>query len=158
MTAFVIIVLLVAAMVFIVAEFFIPVMGIVAVAAVLAIGGAVTLAFMHDATAGVLVLLGSLIFFPIYVALLIRALPNSPLGKRAFLKQAGAGERTPEQQSLAKLVGLEGVAETPLRLSGAVRINGKRYQAMAESDHIDAGQPVRVLRFDGMDLIVAPVE
>jgi len=158
MMAVTIIALLLAAMMLIVAEFFIPVMGIVAIAAVLAIAGAVTLAFMHDGTAGTLLLLGVLVFFPIYIALLIRALPNSPLGKRAFLKQAEAGRLTPEQESLAQLVGQEGVAETPLRLSGAVRVNGKRYQAMAESDHIDAGKTVRVLRFDGMDLIVAPVE
>jgi len=155
--AITIFVLILAAMVLTVAEIFLPTLGILGIIAVLAVVWAVVQAFMISGSVGLGVLLGVLIFFPMYVWLLIRAIPRSPLAKRIFLKQPPSGEMTAEQESLAGLVGQEGVAETPLRLSGAVRINGRRYQAMAESDHIDAGQPVRVLRFDGMDLIVKPV-
>ena len=151
-------VLLLAAMVLTVAEIFLPTLGILAIAAVLAIIWAVVQAFMIDGTVGLFVLLGVLIFFPVYVALLIRRLPHGRLAKRVFLKQPESHPPTPEQESLAGLVGQEGVAETPLRLSGAVRINGKRYQATAESEYIDAGQTVRVMRYDGMDLIVKAIE
>jgi len=152
-----IIVLLLAAMVLTVAEIFLPTLGILAIAAALAAIGAVVKAFMIDGSVGLLVLLGVLIFFPIYILLLIRLLPKSPVGRYVFLKQAESNQPTPEQESLAGLVGREGVAETPLRLSGAVRIDGRRYQAMAENDHIDTGQPIRVVRYDGMDLIVKAV-
>ena len=153
-----IVVLLLVAMVLIVAEIFLPTLGILAIAAVLAIIWAVVLAFgTYGAGVGLGVLLGVLIFFPIYVALLIRRIPHGHLAKRVFLKQPESGQPTPEQESLAGLVGQEGVAETALRASGAVRIDGRRYQALAESGHIDAGQPVRVLRYDGMDLIVKAV-
>jgi membrane-bound serine protease (ClpP class) len=148
--------LILAAMVLIVAEIFLPSLGILGVAAVAALVWAVIHAFMIDGMVGLGVLLGILIVFPIYIALLIRRIPHGHLAKRIFLKQAEAMQPTSEQESLARLVGQEGVTETPLRLSGAVRINGRRYQAMAENDHIDAGQTVRVLRYDGMDLIVAP--
>jgi len=156
--AITIIVLILAAMILTVAEIFLPSLGILGVAAAVAVIWAVVYAFMIDGSVGLGVLLGVLIFFPIYVWVLIRLIPRSPLAKRIFLKQPPSGELTAEQEVLASLVGQEGVTETPLRLSGAVRINGRRYQAMAESDHIDAGKPVRVLRFDGMDLIVKPVD
>jgi len=151
-------VLILAAMILTVAEIFLPSLGILGVAAFAALVWAVVHAFMVDGAVGLGVLLGVLIVFPIYIWLLIRAIPTSPLAKRIFLKQPSSGQPTAEQESLAELVGQEGVAETPLRLSGAVRINGRRYQAMAETHHIDAGQPVRVLRYDGMDLIVTAVE
>jgi len=155
--AIIIAVLILAAMVLTIAEIFLPTMGILAVVGVLALVWAVVQGFLIDGTVGLFVLLGILIFFPVYIALLIRRIPHGHLAKRVFLKQAEAMQPTSEQESLARLVGQEGVTETPLRLSGAVRINGRRYQAMAENDHIDAGQTVRVLRYDGMDLIVAPV-
>jgi len=153
-----ILVLCLAAMILTVAEIFLPTLGILAIVAVLSLIGAVVKAFMIDGSVGLLVLLGVLIFFPIYVALLIRMIPRSWMAKRIFLKQPESGQPTSEQESLAGLVGQEGVAETPLRLSGAVRINGRRYQAMAETSHIDAGQTVRVVRYDGMDLIVKAIE
>ena len=55
-----------------------------------------------------------------------------------------------------QLIGLKGVAREPLDPSGYVRVRGELWRAEAEagSDPIAAGAAVRVLRAEGMTLIV----
>src|SRR3989339_295657 len=58
---------------------------------------------------------------------------------------------------LIQLVGSAGVAETPLRPSGTIAINGESYDAKAEYGFIEKGQQVKVTRFEASQLYVIKV-
>ncbi len=57
--------------------------------------------------------------------------------------------------SLLALVGSEGLAQTVLRPSGKVTIDGQSYPANAESGFVEAGKKITVTRFDGISLWVS---
>jgi len=156
--AAIIAVLLVCALFLTVAEIFLPSFGVIAAMAVLTLVGAVIVAYMVNFVVGTVVLVGVLVVFPLYVMALLKLLPKSPMAKRVFLRKTASAAGGSPNESLEALVGRDGVAETPLRATGAVRIDGKRYYAMAESGHIAAGTRIHVIRYDGMDLIVRAVE
>ena len=56
-----------------------------------------------------------------------------------------------------KLVGKEGVAVSPLRLSGHIEVDGVEYQAMAQSRFIEKGKTVKIIGGRGGHLIVREV-
>jgi membrane-bound serine protease (ClpP class) len=56
------------------------------------------------------------------------------------------------------LLGREGVAETLLRPSGAVRIDDRRIIASAESGLIEKGTAVKVVRVTGNDVVVRRID
>lgn len=72
---------------------------------------------------------------------------RSALSSSAGFVAAEAGERS-------GLVGKRGVAATVLRPSGAVEVEGKRYDARSERGVVDKGIAVEVTRVEGVELIV----
>lgn len=72
---------------------------------------------------------------------------QSALSSSAGFVAAEAGERS-------ALVGKRGVAATVLRPSGAVEVEGKRYDARSERGVVDKGIAVEVTRVEGVELIV----
>jgi membrane-bound serine protease (ClpP class) len=156
-----IVLLIVAALVLILVEILTPTFGTLGVLAVIALGGAVWQAFSLHPAAGWGVLIGMVFFLPAYLAILIRWLPRGPLGRRGvFLGKvdAGAGAGTPDAETHESLLGKVGRTETSLRPSGAVRLEGNRVMASAESGLIDKGQWVRVVDASGMNVVVRPCE
>lgn len=53
------------------------------------------------------------------------------------------------------LVGKEGIAETDLHPSGAVRIDGKRINVISDGEYISKGQKIKVLSVTGSTVKVA---
>ena len=157
-TVLVILALLFAAMVLLVLEIITPTFGVLAGMAVAAAGGAVWLSFTISHTTGVVVLVLVGIGLPAYCICLVKWLPRTSLTRRLFLREAepGTGEATPEADQLKRLVGKTGTAETPLRPSGAVRIDGSRVSAVAESGMIARGATVRVIKARGSEVVVRP--
>lgn len=134
-----------------------PSFGLLAFLGVGSLGAAVVFGFRIDMLLGTLVLLGCLLLTPVYLYFLVKLLPRTPLGKRLFLRAApdATNDATPKSESLASLVGKTGTAESTLRPSGVVRIDGRRYDALAEHDLIEKGEPIKVLRAGGTDVVVA---
>ncbi len=64
------------------------------------------------------------------------------------------GKRVPLVTDLSQLVGAVGVARSDLAPGGIVRAAGEEWTAASASGSIAAGTPVRVLRVDGLRLIV----
>ncbi len=60
--------------------------------------------------------------------------------------------------SLKQLVGKEGIAETVLRPSGSVTIDGEPYDAVAQYGFIDKNQKVRVVKHESNQLYVVKTE
>ncbi len=62
------------------------------------------------------------------------------------------------RQELEKLLGLQGVAATPLRPAGTALIDGKRVDVVTEGEFIMPGTPVLVVMVEGARVIVNAVE
>ena len=160
MTIVYIILLVLAAMAFILAEILTPFFGLMATLALLAGAAAVYLCFGVSSAAGLAGLVLLAIGLPVYAVVLVKLLPRTPLGRRVLLtpESRPPGEATPTAGRLAALVGKQGVAETVLRPAGMIRIDGRRIEAQAESQHIQAGARIRVVRAEGNFVVVRTVD
>ena len=155
-----IVALLIAAMIFFFLEIITPTFGVLAVMGLAALGGAIWMGFTVSQALGIAMIVVSIFLVPAYCVVVVKLLPRSPLGKRLFLGKAGdaSGAATPEAPEHERLVGRTGVAETPLRPTGAVRIGGKRVIASAESGMIEKGATVKVIKSADMNVIVCKVK
>ena len=151
-----VLILLLGACVMFLLEVCTPSFGILALMGVLAEAGAVYYGFRISSGVGFFVLLGVIIGTPAYLYFMVRLLPNTPLGKKLFLKDApdATGAAAPQSDELSELVGKTGLADCDLRPAGVVRIEGKRVIARAEREMIDKGSEIRVIKAYGTDVVV----
>jgi len=152
--------LIVATMVLIVAEICTPTFGVLAVAAIAAMTWAVYLCYTLDPVAGIVAGIAAPILMVIYTVAAVKILPKTSLGRKIGLRReaVAAGEGTPEAEDLSRYVGRVTTAETLLRPSGFVRIDGKRIVAEAETGLIEKGRQVKVIRAGGTSITVRKVE
>jgi membrane-bound serine protease (ClpP class) len=155
-----IILLLLAALVMFLLEILTPTFGVLAVMGIAALAGAVWFSFAISTTVGVVMIVAIVIVVPIYFVVMVRYLPRLPLTRKLFLDRVPnpAGSGTPKADKYESLVGKTGTAETQLRPSGAVRVEGLRVQAVSESGIIESGQTVKVIRSAGMNVVVRRAE
>ena len=155
--------LIVVALVLVAMEFLTPSFGLLSVAALLAMAGAVWVTASTINTMAAIVLIVVLVIgVPGYVFGMLKFLPKTRWGGKIFLATSGdaqdwEGSGVPESRDFEKYVGAHGVAVTSLRPSGAVRIDGKRIVAVAESGLISSGSRVHVVRAEDMNLVVREV-
>ena len=151
--------LVLAALILTMLEILTPSFGILGGLAVVAAASAVVIAWSESSLAGLALLIALIVAAPLYLVFLVRWLPRTPMGQRLFLKNrtAEAGEVTPEADVLEDMIGKTGTAETMLRPSGAVRVDGRRVVALSETGIINKGQTVKVIEAAGVNLIVRAV-
>ncbi|HUS47973.1 MAG TPA: NfeD family protein [Phycisphaerae bacterium] len=157
----IIVALIVVAMLLFLLELLTPSFGIMTALGVAALGGAIWLAFAYVGSVVGIVLIGVMVFgVPTYFVTMIRLLPRLGPGRQLFLEKKGddTAAGTPEAASNKALIGRIGVTETQLRPSGAVRIEGRRVIALAESGVIEKACSVKVVGIDGSDVIVRAVQ
>lgn len=127
-------------------ELLIPTGGLLAILCVGCAIASVVLGFMHDPTLGMLLLAIYAVAAPFMLTYGLRFAARSPLGRKLVLSAEiparTAGDSTPAQALPA--VGDTGDAITQLRPAGFVRIQGRRIDATAEGDLIEAGTPIEV--------------
>ncbi|HOI55036.1 MAG TPA: NfeD family protein [Phycisphaerae bacterium] len=154
-------VLILAGLALLAIELLTPIFGLFLGMGLASMAGAVVLTFVKvSPTAGVVLTVVLLAAVPAYLYTLPRVLPRWSVTARFFLAGAPTdttGTGTPEAAGLEALVGRTGTAETVLRPSGAVRIDGRRLVATAESGMIDRGAAVEVVRSSGMNIVVRVV-
>lgn len=100
--------------------------------------------------------LGSLLLAAIAALVVLRFLPRTPFGRRLVLEAgmtADAGYVSPPEGD-RELLGLRGVASSPLHPSGLALIDGRRIDVVSEGEYIDAGEPITVIRVDGNRVVV----
>lgn len=73
-------------------------------------------------------------------------------GRRMTLAATSTG--TTQASGLAQLIGQTGTAITPLRPSGTILVAGKRVDAITGGDFIEQGTAVRIVRVEGLGVIV----
>ncbi len=153
-----IILLFAAGLVPIIAEVFIPSMGLLGLAAALCILGSIGTAFYEDPTTGIQMLAATAVLVPIVMTFGIKLFPSTPMGKaltaRGFSFEDGAGiDRRDEG-----LEGQPGMVEAPLRPAGIARIAGRRVDVVSRGEMIDRGEAVVVVEVSGNRVIVARAE
>ncbi|RMH12231.1 MAG: hypothetical protein D6695_07245 [Planctomycetota bacterium] len=142
--------LLAVALLLVVVEAFLPSGGVIGAVAVIAAAAGIVALFNVSVGWGVTGLLVSLVLGPVSFFYAVSMLPSTPFGRRLIgepSEEEIAARREKELRLLEEyhaLVGAQGVAVTDLKPVGAVRINGKRYDVLAEGGLIDAGTKVRV--------------
>lgn len=158
--AWVIVVLVSVTAIFLLLEICTPSFGFFGAVAILALIAAIITGFHINSAAGFGLILGSLLITPVYLYLLVKLLPKTPVGKLLFLKKApdSTAAGAPKSAEFETLVGKEGVAVTLLRPAGTVKIDSKRYPARSVLSTIQVGQRVRVIKSAGVDIVVELIE
>ncbi len=141
----------------IVAEVFVPSMGILGLAASLCIIGAVAWAFTISNAFGSQVLLAAAILVPVLIAVAFKLLPYSPIAKRFVAKGFSFDDGRAVDARDRMLSGAEGVAESVLRPSGVARLDGRRVDVVSRGEMIQAGEKIRVIEMEGNRVVVARV-
>ncbi len=141
-------------------EVFVPSGGIIGLLSIGFLVVGVALAFGQSTALGLKFLIAIGLLAPAAGALALYLWPRSPMAKYMFLKPPDADELGTaadldnEAPRPEHLVGLLGLVASTLRPSGAVEIDGRRHEALAEEGMIDAGAIVRVLAVRSGRLIV----
>ena len=104
-------------------------------------------------------LTGALVATLIFVSLLLRYLPKSSIFNRLILAdEASADKGFVSYPSDKELLGAEGVALTTLRPAGTAEINGHRVDVVADWEYIERGSRIKVLRVEGVKVVVKQVK
>ncbi len=156
-----IIVLFLGALLFFAAEVCTPTFGLVAVAGLGCLAGMVYLCFTRVGQVfGLMVVVAMVFVIPAYLWIIVKYLPRLPVGRVLQLraKPREPGEAVPEAKEEESLVGKVGIAETPLRPAGAIRVGNKRLSATAEAGFIEKGATVKIIKTSGLNVVVREVK
>ena len=159
-TIILIVVLILAALLLFAVEICTPTFGVLGLAGVGALAWAVYLAFELNPIFGIATLVALLIGVPVYLWATVKWLPKTAVGRilQLRIRKAAPGEGTPDAAAQKSLVGRTAMTETPLRPSGAIRVDGKRVIASAEAGFIESGCKVRIVKATGMNVVVREVD
>ena len=95
-----------------------------------------------------------LLTLPLWLLIVLRFLPKVPMANRLVL-QAELGGTAPSPATAPDLTGRHGHATTPLRPGGKISVDGQILDVVAEGEFVAQGEPVEVLRVEGLRIVVA---
>lgn len=141
-----------------VAEVFIPSLGLLGMLAGLSLVASIGLAFYEDPTTGAILLTVTAISVPLILTFGIKLFPKTPLGKKltatGFSFKDGRGVDRRDEG----LAGKVGVVEATLRPAGIARIEGRRVDVVSRGESIESGAEIFVVEVSGNRVVVAPKE
>lgn len=147
-------------------EVFLPSGGILMILSLFFVGAGVVLIFYTPesegggTTTGVITIIGLLILFPVISGAVFYYWPHTTFGKEMFQPQPTEEEALVVTEAQAAFEGLQGKIGRTVTLhqpSGAIEIDGKRYDSATEGMFMDAGQLVKVVAVNGSQLVVRAV-
>lgn len=144
-------------LVLLIAEVFIPSGGLIGLLALGFLGVSLWQAFAASTSLGLKFLVAEGLLLPLTLMLAVYLWPRTPMAKWIFLKPPDPEDVEPEelrQHPLEHLVGQFGRALTPLRPSGLVDFDGRKFDGMSEEGLIPTGALVRAVQIRGGRLIV----
>ncbi len=101
----------------------------------------------------------SLVLTLVFVYLLAKYLPKSRRFSRLILaEKEEASKGFVSYESVLELIGAEGIALTTLRPAGTAEINDKKVDVVSESEYVDQGSKIKVIRVEGAKVVVKPVK
>jgi len=140
-----------AALAILVLEVFVPSGGVLAVLGGLGLAISIYYGFRESIFLGIGQILASIIAVPL---MFLYGLRKMTLNKELDTKEGFHSDKS----GMAYLIDKQGVALTPLRPSGAVIIDGKRFDVVTEGEMIDKDTPVKVAKIEGARIIVKTVQ
>jgi len=155
--------LILAGILLLVAELFLPSGGILLVIALSAIvvGVAMTFIYSDDSATGIITLIGVFIAVPIVAGISLHYWPKTRMGKRFFLHGPTEDDTIasmPVNLELEQLRGRFGRAVSALRPAGVADFDGRRIDTITEGMMVEPGQWVRCIDVRAGKVIVRPVE
>jgi len=94
----------------------------------------------------------------ILILLVAKFLPKSTFFNKFILAEAETAERGfVSYPSEKELIGIEGIALTDLRPSGSAEINNQRYDVVTEWQYIERGKKIKVIKVEGIRVVVTEV-
>ncbi len=102
---------------------------------------------------------GALAGFFVLGFLAYKYLPNTRTFKSFVLDiESGSKKGFTSAPDYTPLIGLTGTAITVLRPAGTAVIDNKRYDVVTQGDYIDKDSPIRVLKVEGMRIVVEKID
>ena len=154
--------LLIAGLLLVSLEVFIPSGGILGFLAITSLLVGIVLAFYHHgAGVGFVFLALTIISVPAALGVAFRYWPKTPMGRRVLLDVPTSEEvlpDSPQRQRLRQLVGKTGVAKSIMMPSGAILVEGETIDAVSEGMSIELGQRIRIIEVRGSRVVVRPVD
>ncbi len=152
------IVIFIVGVIFIIIEILTPTVGLLAGIGVVAIFYSLILAMGGDINA-IYMMVISLVIAIIIFAIIIKKLPSSKLWKKIILTNTSSTEQGyVSSVDYSQYLNKEGIVLTELRPSGSVEIDGVPVDVVSEGKFISKGEKVRVVKIEGMRIIVRKVE
>lgn len=148
-------ILFIAGIILIVVEIFTPGFGIFGISGIVAILISIFLSSSVPVSTMLLYMLIAII-----VTLAVSVLYIRVFGYRGFLKKLVLTDATKTElgyvsnEAKEDLVGQTGITVTPLRPSGIVEINHKRYDVVSESSYIEKDKTIIVVKSEGLRIVV----
>ena len=139
----------------VVAEVFIPSMGVLGMAAGLSLMTSIGMAFYEDPGTGTLLLVITAVTVPIILTFGIKLFPRTPLGRKITARGFSFEDGRAVDRRDEGLAGARGIVEAQLRPAGIARIDGRRVDVVSRGESIDAGTEVVVVEVSGNRVIVA---
>ncbi len=119
--------------------------------------GGCALAFQRYGTAGgVLAFLAASAIGTLALFIELKILPDTRLGRRAFLSAAITDNAAPVRKDAEALIGQRAEALTMLSPSGYISVAGERYEAFCQTGQVPVGTLLNVVGADNFRLIVSP--
>lgn len=156
------IILLVAGLLLLLLEVFVPSGGVLGFLSVTAVLTSIVMAFYNRGVeVGMIFMAVTALAVPALLATAFRYWPHTPMGKRVLLELPTEEEVLPDSSQLRvlrRLVGKVGVAKSLMLPSGAVSVEGLTVDAVSEGVAIEPGQYVRVIEVRGNRVVVGPTD
>lgn len=147
--------------------FIIPGFGIAGISGIILIFASIFLSLlgskpfidMEAISIAIIQLSGALILSLVGIFVLAKYLPKSKMFNKLVLSEAEKAEQGfVSYPSETDLIGKEGIAFTTLRPGGTAIIDGKKIDVVADSEYIDKDAKIKVLRVEGIKVVVTAVK
>ncbi|MDR0335720.1 MAG: hypothetical protein LBI18_01375 [Planctomycetaceae bacterium] len=137
-------------------EIFVPSGGILAFLSATTLIAGILLAFQSSPLFGGFYMFGVAISLPIFLWFVFKILPHTIIGRRILLQPENDPALQPNMElvALKQLVGKQGVARSKMMLSGLIEVEGKRLNALSESEPLEPNDPIVVTSVDGINILV----
>lgn len=150
--------LFIGGVIFIIIEILTPTIGLLAGIGVVAILYSLILAMGGDINA-IYMMAISLVISIVIFAVILKKLPSSRLWKKLILTNTSSTEQGyVSSMDYSKYLNKEGVVLSELRPSGSVEIDGVPVDVVSEGKFISKGEKVRVVKIEGVRIIVRRTE
>lgn len=114
---------------------------------------------MESISIAIIQLSGALVLSLVGIFALAKYLPKSRMFNKLVLSEAEKAEQGfVSYPSEKDLIGKEGIAFTTLRPGGTAIIDGKKVDVVADSEYIDKDSKIKVLRVEGIKVVVSVIK